>query len=397
MAKKVNLKENSGVKMVNNEEKKMALENALKQIEKNFGKGAIMKLGSTQSLDVEAISTGSLGLNMALGIGGIPKGRITEIYGPESSGKTTVALSVAAESQKNGGTVAFVDVEHALDPKYAKTLGVDIDSLLVSQPGSGEQALEIIETLVRSGAVDVVILDSVAAMTTKAEIEGEMGDANIGLQARLMSQAMRKLTSIISKTNCAAIFINQIREKIGVLFGNPETTPGGRALKFYSSVRIDVRRGEQIKENGQVIGNRVRCKITKNKVAPPFKEAQFNLIYGVGISYITEIIDIAVEFDIINKSGAWFSYKGQKIGQGKENAKIFLENNKEICLEIEELVKEKIKNSDGFEGVKNEETNDEKLEEEILNEEEIDEDVLEEELDENFEENLNITPDEEDF
>ncbi len=397
MAKKVNLKENSGVKMANNEEKKMALENALKQIEKNFGKGAIMKLGSTQSLDVEAISTGSLGLNMALGIGGIPKGRITEIYGPESSGKTTVALSVAAESQKNGGTVAFVDVEHALDPKYAKTLGVDIDSLLVSQPGSGEQALEIIETLVRSGAVDVVILDSVAAMTTKAEIEGEMGDANIGLQARLMSQAMRKLTSIISKTNCAAIFINQIREKIGVLFGNPETTPGGRALKFYSSVRIDVRRGEQIKENGQVIGNRVRCKITKNKVAPPFKEAQFNLIYGVGISYITEIIDIAVEFDIINKSGAWFSYKGQKIGQGKENAKIFLENNKEICLEIEELVKEKIKNSDSFEGVKNEETNDEKLEEEILNEEEINEDVLEEELDENFEENLNITPDEEDF
>lgn len=397
MAKKVNLKENSGVKVANSEEKKMALENALKQIEKNFGKGAIMKLGSTQSLDIEAISTGSLGLNMALGIGGIPKGRITEIYGPESSGKTTVALSVAAQSQKNGGTVAFVDVEHALDPKYAKTLGVDIDSLLVSQPGSGEQALEIIETLVRSGAVDVVILDSVAAMTTKAEIEGEMGDANIGLQARLMSQAMRKLTSIISKTNCAAIFINQIREKIGVLFGNPETTPGGRALKFYSSVRIDVRRGEQIKENGQVIGNRVRCKITKNKVAPPFKEAQFNLIYGVGISYLTEIIDIAVEFDIINKSGAWFSYKGQKIGQGKENAKIFLEKNKEICCEIEELVKEKIKNSDDFEGVKSEETNEEELEEEILNEEEVNEGVLEEELDENFEENLNITPDEEDF
>ncbi len=397
MAKKINLKENNNVKTINNEEKKMALENALKQIEKNFGKGAIMKLGSTQSLDVEAISTGSLGLNMALGIGGIPKGRITEIYGPESSGKTTVALSVAAQSQKNGGTVAFVDVEHALDPKYAKTLGVDIDSLLVSQPGSGEQALEIIETLVRSGAVDVVILDSVAAMTTKAEIEGEMGDANIGLQARLMSQAMRKLTSIISKTNCAAIFINQIREKIGVLFGNPETTPGGRALKFYSSVRIDVRRGEQIKENGQVIGNRVRCKITKNKVAPPFKEAQFNLIYGVGISYLTEIIDIAVEFDIINKSGAWFSYKGQKIGQGKENAKIFLENNKEICCEIEELVKEKIKNSDNFESVKNKETNEEELEKEILNEEEVDEEVLEEELDENFEENLNITPDEEDF
>ena len=378
-------------------EKMKALDAAMGQIEKQFGKGSVMKLGEYKAMEVEAIPTGALTLDVALGIGGIPKGRITEIYGPESSGKTTVALSVAAESQKNGGTVAFVDVEHALDPKYAKTLGVDIDSLLVSQPGSGEQALEIIETLVRSGAVDVVILDSVAAMTTKAEIEGEMGDANIGLQARLMSQAMRKLTSTISKTNCAAIFINQIREKIGVLFGNPETTPGGRALKFYSSVRIDVRRGEQIKENGQVIGNRVRCKITKNKVAPPFKEAQFNLIYGVGISYITEIIDIAVEFDIINKSGAWFSYKGQKIGQGKENAKIFLENNKEICLEIEELVKEKIKNSDSFEGVKNEETNDEKLEEEILNEEEINEDVLEEELDENFEENLNITPDEEDF
>lgn len=383
MAKKLDLKEN--VKVNNSNERKIALENALKQIEKNFGKGAIMKLGANQSLDVEAIHTGSLGLDMALGIGGIPRGRITEIYGPESSGKTTVALSVAAQAQKNGGTVAFVDVEHALDPKYAKILGVDINSLLVSQPSSGEQALEIIETLVRSAAVDVIILDSVAAMTTKAEIEGEMGDANIGLQARLMSQAMRKLTSIISKTNCAAIFINQIREKIGVMFGNPETTPGGRALKFYSSVRIDVRRGEQLKENGQIIGNKVRCKITKNKVAPPFKEAQFNLIYGVGISYLIEILDIAVNFNIVNKSGAWFSYKGQKIGQGKENAKTFLEQNPKICSEIENLVKEKIKNNDYYDSIK---------EEEIVAEE-----VSEEELETNetFEENLDVIPDEEDF
>ncbi len=383
MAKKLDLKEN--VKVNNSNERKIALENALKQIEKNFGKGAIMKLGANQSLDIEAIHTGSLGLDMALGIGGIPRGRITEIYGPESSGKTTVALSVAAQAQKNGGTVAFVDVEHALDPKYAKILGVDINSLLVSQPSSGEQALEIIETLVRSAAVDVIILDSVAAMTTKAEIEGEMGDANIGLQARLMSQAMRKLTSIISKTNCAAIFINQIREKIGVMFGNPETTPGGRALKFYASVRIDVRRGEQLKENGQIIGSKVRCKITKNKVAPPFKEAQFNLIYGVGISYLIEILDIAVNFNIVNKSGAWFSYKGQKIGQGKENAKIFLEKNPEICSEIENLVKEKIKNNDYYDSIK---------EEEIVTQE-----VSQEELEPNetFEENLDVIPDEEDF
>ncbi len=383
MAKKLDLKEN--VKVNNSNERKIALENALKQIEKNFGKGAIMKLGANQSLDIEAIPTGSLGLDMALGIGGIPRGRITEIYGPESSGKTTVALSVAAQAQKNGGTVAFVDVEHALDPKYAKILGVDINSLLVSQPSSGEQALEIIETLVRSAAVDVIILDSVAAMTTKAEIEGEMGDANIGLQARLMSQAMRKLTSIISKTNCAAIFINQIREKIGVMFGNPETTPGGRALKFYASVRIDVRRGEQLKENGQIIGSKVRCKITKNKVAPPFKEAQFNLIYGVGISYLIEILDIAVNFNIVNKSGAWFSYKGQKIGQGKENAKIFLEKNPEICSEIEDLVKEKIKNNDYYDSTK---------EEEIVTQE-----VSQEELEPNetFEENLDVIPDEEDF
>ena len=383
MAKKLDLKEN--VKVNNSNERKIALENALKQIEKNFGKGAIMKLGANQSLDIEAIPTGSLGLDMALGIGGIPRGRITEIYGPESSGKTTVALSVAAQAQKNGGTVAFVDVEHALDPKYAKILGVDINSLLVSQPSSGEQALEIIETLVRSAAVDVIILDSVAAMTTKAEIEGEMGDANIGLQARLMSQAMRKLTSIISKTNCAAIFINQIREKIGVMFGNPETTPGGRALKFYASVRIDVRRGEQLKENGQIIGNRVRCKITKNKVAPPIKEAQFNLIYGVGISYLIEILDIAVNLNIVNKSGAWFSYNGQKIGQGKENAKTFLEQNPKICCEIENLVKEKIKNNDYYDSIK---------EEEIAAEEVSQEDL---ETNETFEENLDVIPDEEDF
>ena len=387
MGTKSNLKENIENKNKNSE-RKIALENALKQIEKSFGKGAIMKLGSRESLDIKSIATGSLGLDMALGIGGIPRGRITEIYGPESSGKTTVALSVAAQSQKSGGTVAFIDVEHALDPKYAKMLGVDIDSLLVSQPDSGEQALEIIETLVRSGAIDVVILDSVAAMTKKAEIAGDMGDANIGLQARLMSQAMRKLTSVISKTNCAAIFINQIREKIGVMFGNPETTPGGRALKFYASVRIDVRRGEQIKDNGQIVGNKVRCKITKNKVAPPFKEAQFSLIYGVGISYIGEILDMAVNFDIVNKSGAWFSYKGKKIGQGKENARIYMENNPSICSEIEELVKKNIENSDGFE----EKIND------IEKSYESDDNSTDDDVDNvSVYEKLDIVPDENDF
>ena len=406
MSKKSNLKQNSGSVAIDNiKERKIALENAIKQIEKNFGKGAIMKLGSKQSLDIDSIATGSLCLDIALGIGGIPKGRITEIYGPESSGKTTVALSVAAQSQKNGGTVAFIDVEHALDPKYAKILGVDIDSLLVSQPESGEQALEIIESLVRSGAVDVVILDSVAAMTTKAEIEGEMGDANIGLQARLMSQAMRKLTSIINKTNCAAIFINQIREKIGVLFGNPETTPGGRALKFYSSVRIDVRKGEKIKKNGQIIGNRVHCKITKNKVAPPFKEAYFNLIYGVGISYVSEILDIAVNFDIIEKSGAWFSYKGQKIGQGKENSEIFLKNNPSILKEVEKLVKEKIKNRGNIEEIspQNELYEEETMpfsEDEILKDDEILESNMEDfedDLEEGSNRELDVIPNEEDF
>ncbi len=338
MSKKTNLKKEANSNIIL-ENKQKALQTAIDQIEKNFGKGAIMLLGGTQSLDIEAISTGSLCLDLALGIGGVPRGRITEIYGPESSGKTTVALSIAAQAQKNGGSVAFIDVEHALDPNYAKILGVDINSLLVSQPSSGEQALEIIETLIRSGAIDVVILDSVAAMTTKAEIEGEMGDSNIGLQARLMSQAMRKLTGIISKTNCAAIFINQIREKIGVIYGNPETTPGGRALKFYASVRMEIRRGEQIKDGTKIIGNRTKCKISKNKVAPPFKEAQFTLIYGVGISYISEIVDLAVDLNILNKSGSWFSYKQEKIGQGRENVKVFLENNPEICKEIESAVK----------------------------------------------------------
>ena len=396
MAKNLGVEKTVNTKSLKNE-KKAALENALKQIEKNFGKGAIMKLGSNQSLNIKAISTGSLGLDMALGIGGIPKGRITEIYGPESSGKTTVALSIAAQSQKQGGTVAFIDVEHALDPKYAKILGVDIESLLVSQPSSGEQALEIIETLIRSGAVDVIILDSVAAMPTKAEIEGEMGDTIIGLQARLMSQAMRKLTAIISKTNCAAIFINQIREKIGILFGNPETTPGGRALKFYSSVRIEVRRGEQLKENGQIIGNKVRCKITKNKIAPPFKEAQFNLIYGVGISYLIELIDIAVGFDIINKSGSWLSYKNTKIGQGKENARIFLEKNPEIFKEIESQVKEKMKENSLLNLGKKEQEEEENLEQNIKMDQEEEILAQQEELEEQLKENLDITPDEADF
>ncbi len=342
MPKKTNLKREFDANLIM-ENKQKALKTAIEQIEHNFGKGAIMLLGSSSSLDIESISTGSLSLDIALGIGGVPRGRITEIYGPESSGKTTVALSIAAQAQKNGGTVAFIDVEHALDPNYAKVLGVNIDSLLVSQPNSGEQALEIIETLVRSGAIDVVILDSVAAMTTKAEIEGEMGDANIGLQARLMSQAMRKLTGIISKTNCAAIFINQIREKIGIIYGNPETTPGGRALKFYSSVRMEIRRGEQIKDGTRIIGNKTKCKISKNKVAPPFKEAQFTLIYGVGISYISEIVDLAVKLNIVNKSGSWFSYKQERIGQGRENVKAYLENNPEICNEIENSVRENIK------------------------------------------------------
>ncbi len=322
------------------EEKKKALDGAIAQIEKTFGKGAVIKLGANQTMNVDAIPTGSLSLDLALGIGGVPRGRIVELYGPESSGKTTVALHIIAEAQKNGGLVAFVDVEHALDPKYAKAIGVNLDELLVSQPNSGEEALEIMESLVRSGALDVVVLDSVAALTTKAEIDGNMGDSNVGQLARLMSQAMRKLTPVLSKTNCVAIFINQIREKIGVLYGNPETTPGGRALKFYSSVIIDVRKGEVIKEGGVPIGSRTKIKIKKNKVAPPFKECEFDLIYGKGISRMGEVIDIATELDIIRKSRSWFSYGENKIGQGKEKVKIYLQENPDILKEIEEKIME---------------------------------------------------------
>lgn len=322
------------------EEKKKALAGAIAQIEKNFGKGAIIKLGSNQTMQVDAIPTGSMGLDLALGIGGVPKGRIVELYGPESSGKTTVALHIIAEAQKKGGEVAFVDVEHALDPQYAAALGVDVDNLLVSQPDSGEQALEIMEALVRSGAVDVVVLDSVAALTTKAEIDGNMGDSNVGQLARLMSQAMRKLTPLLSKTNCVAIFINQIREKIGVMYGNPETTPGGRALKFYASVIIDVRKGEAIKNGTELIGSRTKIKIKKNKVAPPFKECEFDIIFGKGISRTGEVLDLAVELDVIKKSGAWFSYDGQKLGQGRDNAKKVLEENPELMKVVEEKINE---------------------------------------------------------
>lgn len=320
------------------EEKKKALEGAIAQIEKNFGKGAVIKLGANQTMQVDAIPTGSMGLDMALGIGGVPRGRIVELYGPESSGKTTVALHIIAEAQKMGGEVAFVDVEHALDPTYAAALGVDVDNLLVSQPDSGEQALEIMEALVRSGAIDVVVLDSVAALTTKAEIDGNMGDSNVGQLARLMSQAMRKLTPLLSKTNCVAIFINQIREKIGVMYGNPETTPGGRALKFYASVIIDVRKGEAIKDGSEPIGSRTKIKIKKNKVAPPFKECEFDIIFGKGISRTGEVLDMAVELDVIKKSGAWFSYDGNKLGQGRDNVKKALEENPELMKEIEEKV-----------------------------------------------------------
>ena len=322
------------------EEKKKALAGAIAQIEKNFGKGAVIKLGANQTMQVDAIPTGSMGLDMALGIGGVPKGRIVELYGPESSGKTTVALHIIAEAQKKGGEVAFIDVEHALDPVYASAIGVDVDNLLVSQPDSGEQALEIMEALVRSGAIDVVVLDSVAALTTKAEIDGNMGDSNVGQLARLMSQAMRKLTPILSKTNCVAVFINQIREKIGVLYGNPETTPGGRALKFYSSVIIDVRKGEAIKEGTEPIGARTKIKIKKNKVAPPFKECEFDIIFGKGICRTGEVLDMAVELDIVKKSGAWFSYDGNKLGQGRDNAKKVLEDNPELMKEIEDKIAE---------------------------------------------------------
>ena len=328
------------VRLATAEEKKKALDAAIAHIEKTYGKGAVMKLGKAPDYNVDVIPTGSMTLDMALGIGGVPRGRIVEIYGPESSGKTTVALHVAAQAQKLGGEVAFIDVEHALDPVYAKALGVDIDNLLVSQPDSGEQALEIAEALVRSSAIDCIVLDSVAAMVTKAEIEGDMGDTHVGLLARLMSQAMRKLTSVISKSNCVAIFINQVREKIGVVYGNPETTPGGRALKFYSSVRIEVRKGEPIKNGAEIIGARTKCKVVKNKVAPPFKECEFDMMFGQGIDRVGEVCDLAVDLDIIKKSGAWFSYNGQKIGQGRENAKEYLRSNPDIMKEIEEKVKE---------------------------------------------------------
>lgn len=327
-------------------DKKKALDTALAQIEKTYGKGAVMRLGDRPEMVVDAIPTGSLALDAALGIGGVPRGRIIEVYGPESSGKTTLALHILAEAQKRGGEVAFVDAEHALDPEYAAALGVDIDSMLVSQPDTGEQALEIIETLVRSGAIDIIVLDSVAAMTTKAEIDGDMGDAHVGVQARLMSQAMRKLTAVISNTNTVAIFINQIREKIGVMYGNPETTPGGRALKFYSSVRIEVRRGEPIKDGGEIIGNRTKCKVVKNKVAPPFKTAEFDILYGQGVSKMGEIVDTAVDFDIIKKSGSWFSYNDMKIGQGREKVLDYLKNNPDICNEIEKKIRDEVaKNS----------------------------------------------------
>lgn len=320
-------------------DKQKAIETAISQIEKQFGKGSIMKLGSTATLNVEAISTGSISLDMVLGIGGVPRGRIVEIYGPESSGKTTVALHIVAQAQKAGGEAAFIDVEHALDPVYAKALGVDIDSLLVSQPDTGEQALEIAEALVRSGAIDVIVLDSVAAMVPKAEIEGEMGDTHVGLQARLMSQALRKLTGIVSKSNTVAVFINQLREKVGVVYGNPEVTPGGRALKFYSSVRMEVRRIEQLKSGTEMIGNRTRVKIVKNKVAPPFKEAEFDIMYGTGISRAGEILDLAVKLDIINKSGAWFSYNGERLGQGRDNVKIYLQEHPDFADEIDKQIR----------------------------------------------------------
>lgn len=320
------------------EEKKKALDAAIAQIEKQFGTGSVMRMGEKTTLNVEAVPTGSIGLDMALGIGGLPKGRIVEIFGPESGGKTTVTLHAIAEAQKRGGIAAFVDVEHALDPVYAKALGVDIDQLIVSQPDTGEQALDIMEALVRSGAIDIIVLDSVAAMVTKAEIDGEMGDSFVGVQARLMSAAMKKLTAVISKSNTVAIFINQLREKIGVMFGNPETTPGGRALKFYASVRIEVRKGEPIKEGADTIGNRTKCKVIKNKVAPPFKSCEFDMIFGHGISRTGEILDYAVELGLVKKSGAWFSYNDMRIGQGRENAKKFIEENPDITKELEDKI-----------------------------------------------------------
>ena len=325
-----------------NEDKIKALESALAQIEKQYGKGSVMKLGDTSAhMNIETVPTGSISLDIALGLGGVPKGRIVEIYGPESSGKTTVALHMVAEVQKRGGIAGFIDAEHALDPVYAKNIGVDIDNLYISQPDNGEQALEITETMVRSGAVDIVIVDSVAALVPKAEIDGDMGDSHVGLQARLMSQALRKLTAVISKSNCIVIFINQLREKVGVMFGNPETTTGGRALKFYSSIRMDVRRIESLKLGGEIVGNRTRIKVVKNKIAPPFKEAEFDIMFGQGISREGDILDLAANDNIIIKSGAWYAYNEQKIGQGRENAKVFLKENQDILAEVEAKVRER--------------------------------------------------------
>lgn len=342
------------------EGREKALQTAMAQIEKQYGKGAVMLLGENAAMNVEHIKTGSMALDMALGIGGIPRGRIIEIYGPESSGKTTLALHCVAEAQKNGGTAAFIDVEHALDPVYASALGVDIDSLLVSQPDSGEQALEIAEALVRSGAIDIIVVDSVAALTTRAEIEGEMGDNHVGQLARLMSQAMRKLTGALSKSNCSAIFINQLREKIGVMYGNPETTTGGRALKFYSSVRIDVRKIETLKNGSEIIGSRTRAKVVKNKVAPPFREAEFDVIYGKGISKVGEIVDMGLELEVLKRSGAWFYYGETRIGQGRDNVKQLFEDNPEFAAEIEEKVRARYAEIMGNKGKK------EKAEEETV-------------------------------
>ena len=337
------------------ENKRKALESALSQIEKAYGKGSVMKLGDNMHLNVETVPSGSLGWDLALGVGGVPKGRVVEVYGPESGGKTTVALHMVAEVQKRGGIAGFIDAEHALDPVYAKKIGVDIDNLYISQPDTGEQALEITETMVRSGAVDIVIVDSVAALVPKAEIEGEMGDSHVGLQARLMSQALRKLTAIIGKTNCTVIFINQLREKVGVMFGNPETTTGGRALKYYSSIRLEVRRGEQIKKDGEAIGNRTKIKVVKNKVAPPFRTAEVDIIYGEGISREGDILDLAVAENIVNKSGAWYAYNGDKIGQGRENAKLFLKEHPDLMEEVEQKVREKYAQKEGVDQVENEE------------------------------------------
>ncbi len=349
--------------MEDNSEKRKALDAAMSQIEKQFGKGSVMKLGEYKSMNVEAISTGALNLDIALGIGGIPRGRIVEIYGPESSGKTTLALHAVAEAQKLGGEAAFIDAEHALDPAYAKKIGVDIDNLIVSQPDTGEQALEIAEALIRSGAIDIVVVDSVAALVPKAEIDGDMGDAHVGLQARLMSQALRKLAGTINKTNAIIIFINQLREKVGVMFGNPETTAGGRALKYYASVRMDIRRIESIKQDGEVIGNRTRVKVVKNKVAPPFREAEFDIIYGRGISKEGCVLDLAVSLDIIEKSGSWFSYKGEKIAQGRENVKKYLLENPKIMEEVEKKVRDN--SNKAFENalVEEDETSEEETEE----------------------------------